>query len=156
MQQLGQKFLQKYHCPVYPVVCCCRILLAKIHTKMLSGTRASRWKPIWYGTFFYIHIYILDTQNSSTKTACYAKIVKYKNNSIAKSVLLICSRRIYLCEKMHSREKCASPRQLASLRSDRFNQHLRYHSVNYRNHLDTRLPIIRLIQFARRESSSGV
>ena len=58
MQQLGQKFLQKYHCPVYPVVgYCCWILLAKIHTKMLSDARASRWKPICYGTF---SIYIYD------------------------------------------------------------------------------------------------
>lgn len=57
MQQMGQEFLQKYHCPIYPVIWCYQILLAKIHTEMLSGACASRWKPIWYGTF---SIYVYD------------------------------------------------------------------------------------------------
>ena len=38
-----------------------------------------------------MYMMILDTQSSSTKTACYARILKYKNNGIVKSVLLICS-----------------------------------------------------------------
>jgi len=90
------------------------------------------------GTFS-IYMMFPDTRNSSTKTACYARIVKYKNNSIVKSVLLICSR-IYLREKMHSRESLflLPLRRFSFLRTDRFNQHLRHHFVNYRITISTR------------------
>lgn len=129
MQQLGQKFLQKYHCPVYPVVCYCWILLAKIHTKMLSSARASRWKPIWYGTFsIYIYIYILYiVYDVSRHTEFkYQNSLLQENREIQKTIVkseffLFALCRIYLHEKMHSRVRVSPPRRLAFLIIDSIN-----------------------------------
>lgn len=104
MQQLGQKFLRKYHCPVCPVVCCWRILSAKIRTKILSYIRfallgaVELYPRVRRARFLHIHIhtwFLLFSELGGIRrlkhTAYCLRTAEYKNNIFAKSALPICS-----------------------------------------------------------------
>lgn len=113
----------------------CQLFLAKIHTK-ISHTHTSSWH--YWKPSNVIHIFhdISRHTNSRTKTACYLKIAKCKNNSFVKSVLTLLKRGTFSEENAF--ESVSSPRRIASLQSDRFNQRLRHYSVNYRIIISTR------------------
>lgn len=111
MQQLGQKFLQKYHCPVYPPYVALPAIFSKKLYENITRTHAFSWLYCKPSNVIHIFHDVSRHTNSRIKTACYLNIARCKNNSFVKSVLILL-KGVYLHRKMHSR---ASPHRADSL-----------------------------------------